>query len=258
MYGSRIKIAVFFIIGLVILLTATKPAIFTSNRIAIVDAAAPGLKFLKGASSFIKRLIPFASYRDEIERLRSKTGLLSQEVLRLKEAELENARLKNLLNFRTALRLSAIPAQVIGRDPSNWSNSIIIDKGRDQAIRPNMAVISSLGLVGRVIEAGRYSSKILLITDPNSKVGVILEKTRQGGILVGRRAGSCRMIYISLDTDVTPGEKVFTAGYGGVFPKDLVAGEVISSGKEPGRLYKYAIVKTSCDFSRLEEVFCIK
>ena len=258
MHGSRIKILAFFIIGLFILLVITKPSIFTSKRTAVVDIVSPGLKFQKNSSNFLKRLVPFASYRDEISRLHSKAGLLSQELLRLQEAEHENFRLRDLLGFRSRLRISTIPAQVIGRDPSNWSNSLIIDKGRDHAIRPNMAVISSLGLVGRVIEAGKNSSKILLITDPNSKVGVILEKSRQGGILVGRRGGSCKMIYISLDTEVASGEKVFTAGYGGIFPKDLVIGEVISSGKEPGRLYKYAIVKTACDFSHLEEVFCIR
>jgi rod shape-determining protein MreC len=66
------------------------------------------------------------------------------------------------------------------------------------------------------------------------------------------------MIYISLDTDVAVGEKVITAGYGTIFPKGVLIGEVVSSGKEPGRLYRYAVVKTSQDFSKLEEVLCIR
>ncbi len=230
----------------------------TTQRIAFVDLTRPLLKALKDGSFHVRRLIPFASYRDEITRLNSTIDMMEQEVLRLKAIEAENERLRNVLQFKKQLPFATVPAQVIGRDPSNWSNSVIIDKGRGDSVRPNMAVISTKGLVGRVIEAGRRSSKVLLITDTNSKVGAILEKDRQGGIVVGRPDGTCKMIYISLDTDVTVGEKVFTAGYGAIFPKGLLIGEVIGSGKEPGRLYRYAIVKTSQDLSKIEEVLCIR
>ena len=114
------------------------------------------------------------------------------------------------------------------------------------------------GLVGRVLEVGRYSSRILLITDPNSKVGTVIQRNRQGGILVGRPDGRCKMIYIALDSDVTKGDKVITAGFGSVFPKGILIGEVLSVGKEPGRLYKYAIVRPAQDMTKLEEVLCIK
>jgi rod shape-determining protein MreC len=152
---------------------------------------------------------------------------------------------------------SAIPAQVIGRDPSNWSNSLIIDKGSSSGIKSNMAVMSTRGLVGRIVEVGRLSSKALLITDPNLKVGVLVRRNRQGGIMTGRPGGRCKIIYISLDSDVKPGDKVMTAGFGSVFPKGILIGEVEKVGKEEGRLYKFAILKPSQDLSRLEEVLCI-
>ena len=109
-----------------------------------------------------------------------------------------------------------------------------------------------------MVEVGRQSGKILLITDPNSKVGVMIQRNRHGGILIGRPDGRCKMVYITLDSDVAPGDKVITAGFGTIFPKDILVGEVISVDKEPGRLYKTAIVKTAEDLSRLEEVLCIK
>ena len=111
---------------------------------------------------------------------------------------------------------------------------------------------------GRVRAVGRRSAKILLITDPNSKVGVVIQKNRQGGILLGRPDGKCKIIYIAMDSDVAPGDKVVTAGFGGIFPKDILVGEVVKVEKEPGRLYKYAVVRTAEDLSRLEEVLCIR
>ena len=259
MHGPRIKIAVLFFAGLLTLLLVTKPNIFAPNRISALNTLSPILKALDSASGLVRRFLPFASYREEIRSLSARSNILSQEITRLKHLEAENDRLRNLLYFKKKLRFATtIPAEVIGRDPSNWSNSIIIDKGMLQSVRPNMAVISPKGLVGRVIETGRSSSKVLLITDPDSKDGAILEKTRQGGIVVGRHSSTCRMIYISLDTDIAAGDKVFTAGYGGIFPKDIFIGEVVGYGKEPGRLYKYAVLRTSQAFSKLEEVFCIR
>jgi rod shape-determining protein MreC len=176
----------------------------------------------------------------------------------LKSIASENERLRALLDFKKSLDYTTIPARVIGRDPSNWSNSLIIDKGLRNGINPNKAVIYVNGLVGRVVETGRSSSKILLITDPNSRVGVVIQKNRQGGILVGRPDGNCKMIYIALDSDVAAGDKVMTAGLGNIFPKDVPVGEVVTVGKEPGRLYKVAVVKPFEDLSKLEEVLCVR
>jgi rod shape-determining protein MreC len=120
-----------------------------------------------------------------------------------------------------------------------------------------MAVMSTRGLVGRVVEAGRYSSKVLLITDPALKVGVMIRRNRQGGVMVGRPGGRCKVIYISLDSDARIGDKVITTGFGSVFPKGILIGDIESMGRDEGRLYKYAIVRPSQDLSRLEEVLCI-
>jgi rod shape-determining protein MreC len=109
-----------------------------------------------------------------------------------------------------------------------------------------------------VIEVGRYSSKVLLITDPSSKVGVVVQRNRQGGILTGRPDGLCKMIYIALDSDIAPGDRVITAGFGSIFPKGILIGTIVKVGKETGRLYKYAIVKPNQDLAKIEEVLCIK
>lgn len=209
-------------------------------------------------SRSLSSILPWKDLRDENGYLREENKLLARKVEEAKLFATENNRLRDLLGFRQVIPYTTIPAQVIGRDPTNWSNSIIIDKGLNSGVRPDRAVISAKGLVGRVLELGNHSAKVLLITDPNSKVGVLIQRNGQGGILVGRPDGKCRMIYIALDSDVRPGDKVLTAGFGTIYPKGILVGEVISVEREPGRLYKCAVTRPSQDMSKLEEVLCIK
>lgn len=255
------KSRIFKVLAVIVILTAlivTSKTITNSARTKVVDSVSPALKGTHSFLDSIRSVFPFASLREENRLLRERINLLNRKIEELKAISSDNDRLREILNFRKAIPFTTVPAQVIGRDPSNWSNSIIIDKGLSGGVRQNRAVLSTRGLVGRVLEVGRSSSKILLITDPNSKVGVMIARNRQGGILMGRPDGRCRMIYIALDSDVVPGDKVVTAGFGTIFPKDILVGEVLKVEKEPGRLYKSAVIKTSEDLSRLEEIMCIK
>jgi len=246
------------VISALFLLVITSRTVTNPSRAGLTNAVSPGLSVLNSISKIFKKIIPFASLRDERDVLKQKVAFLSRRIEETASVYSENLRLKELLNFKAALPYATIPAQVIGRDPSSWSSSVIINKGYLDGIRNNRAVISARGLVGRVAEVGKRSSKIMLITDLNSKVGVVITRNRQGGILTGRPDGKCRIMYIALDSDVAPGDKVMTAGLGNIFPKDILAGEVAGTYKEPGRLYKCAIVKTAQDLSKLEEVLCIR
>lgn len=239
-------------------LAANSKTITSPVRAALTDFSAMPLALLHNISQFAKKLIPFSSLREENRLLRERIGLLGRRIEEAKALYGENQRLKEVLGFKKDIPYTTVAAEVIGRDPTNWSNSVIIDKGTIDGVRQDKAALSTRGLVGRVFEAGRYSARILLVTDPNSKVGVLIQRNRQGGILVGMPDGICKMIYISLDSDVAKGDKIITAGFGRVFPKGILVGEVVQVGKEPGRLYKYAIVKTSQDMSKLEEVLCIR
>jgi rod shape-determining protein MreC len=246
------------IIAIFVALLSCSKTITNPLRLRLLRFFTPVLGSIRVVSSSIGRIMPFGLLREENRLFGERINLLNRKIEELKLLSSENDRLKSLLGFKRSLPYATIPAQVIGRDPSNWSNSLIIAKGIDDGLRDNRAVLSTKGLVGRIVEIGRYSAKVLLITDPNSKVGVAIAKNRQGGILTGSPGGMCKIVYISLDSDVAPGDKVITAGYGSIFPKDIMVGEVTKTGKEPGRLYKYAVVKPAEDLSRLEEVLCIK
>ena len=253
---NRIILNVLAIILAVILVVLISSAA-RSARINITDRSTAVLINLRSFFKLLEKIVPFAALREETRLLRDRVDLLTRMSEEAKAISDDNARLRTLLDFRKIIPYTSIPAQVIGRDPSNWSNSLIIDKGSSSGIKTNMAVISTRGLVGRIVEVGRLSSKVLLITDPNLKVGVIIRRNRQGGILTGSPGGRCKIIYISLDSDVKAGDKVMTAGFGRAFPKGILIGEVEKVGREEGRLYKYAILKPSQDLSRLEEVLCI-
>lgn len=249
-----VKALIIISVATLIILTSSAARLI---RINITDTTSPVLKVFHSLLGFLDNIAPFAALREENRILHERLDLLTRMAEETEAIHDENVRLRNLLNFQKMIPYTSIPAQVIGRDPSNWSNSLIIDKGSAGGIKQSMAVMSTRGLVGRIVEVGKNSSKVLLITDPNLKVGIMIRRNRQGGVMVGRPAGRCKVIYISLDSDVKKGDKVISAGFGSIFPKGILIGDIESVGKEEGRLYKYAIVKPSQDLSKLEEVLCI-
>ncbi|MDP3791456.1 MAG: rod shape-determining protein MreC [Candidatus Omnitrophota bacterium] len=251
---SIVKALVIISIATLIVLTSSAARLI---RINITDTTSPVLKTFHSFLGLLDNIAPFAALREENKILHDRLDLLTRMAEETQAIHDENARLRNLLNFQKIIPYTSIAAQVIGRDSSNWSNSIIIGKGSSSGIRQNMAVMSTRGLVGRIVEVGKNLSKVLLITDPNLKVGIMIRRNRQGGVMVGRPGGRCKVIYISLDSDAKAGDKIITAGFGSVFPKGILIGDIEKVDKEQGRLYKYAIVRPSQDLSKLEEVLCI-
>ncbi len=199
----------------------------------------------------------FHIYSDYLT-LKHKSEKMQYQLNKLKEVSLENDRLRKLLDLKQRSKFKLIAARVIGKDPSNWLNSLIIDKGTSSGIRINMAVMSLSGLIGKVIEAGPYTAKILLISDVNSRVVVLLQRTRQNGMLEGAGQGLCRMKYLPLNADVELGDVVESAGVGGVYPKGIAIGKVQSVRVERGGIYKSCIVKPFAELNGIEEVLCIR
>jgi rod shape-determining protein MreC len=255
--NQKNRIVKALVILLAIVLTVLSSSAVHSIRANLTDTGSPALKVLHSFLGMLERITPFSALREENKILHDRVDLLTRLAEETQAVNDENARLRNLLEFSKINPYTSIPAQVIGRDPSNWSNSVIIDKGSANGIKENMSVMSTRGIVGRIAELGKYSSKVLLITDPSIKIGVLIRRNRQGGILVGRPGNRCKIIYIALDSDAKSGDKVITAGFGGIFPSGILVGEIEKVGKEEGRLYRYAIVRPSQDLSKIEEVLCI-
>jgi rod shape-determining protein MreC len=216
------------------------------------------LKIISRSLKYINRISGLYYIDSEKSDLKRMVRELENDLAELEENRLENERLRRLLGFKQKLGKVSIPALVIGRDPNNWSSVVFIDKGVNDGIAKDTVVISGQGLIGRVRESGKTSSKVMLINDVDSKVGAIVQRNREQGLLVGTPGGACKLIYLSFDSDVSEGDKILTSGMGGIYPKEILIGDVASVAKEKGRMYKYAIVEPSSELSKLEEVLCIK
>lgn len=191
------------------------------------------------------------------EELRRQVAELTQEVVRLKEVSVENERLRDLLSFKEQIPYKVISARVIARDSTNWYSTIVIDKGTEHNVIKNMPLITPLGLVGKVTEVSPFLSRCMLIVDPNSRVGAMVERSREVGVVEGYFKGLCRMKYISNNADIKEGDLIISSGSGGIFPKGIAIGKVKSIGTDFGGLYLSASVEPLADFSRLEEVLCV-
>lgn len=199
---------------------------------------------------------------EENRQLRAKLALQMQEGLRAQELEDENRRLRDMVGFRKAAVTRLCAAHVIGRDPSSWWKTVFIDAGSEQGVRPNLAVITPAGLVGKTVSVTGSSACVLLIVDPNCKVAALVENSRDPGIVEGAFAGLgaeplCRLEFINRDARIAAGNTVITSGLGGVFPKGIRIGSLEQAPVSESGLYKSARVRPSADLERLEEVFVI-
>jgi len=215
------------------------------------------MSVLSGAPKQISKQFKKRNLSEENTELRLK--LLEYDRLKfdLRELEAENERLRSLLDFEVTLSKTlrkVIPAQVIGRSPAGWRDSIVVNKGSKQGIRANMMVLSNAGLVGKVSEVFADSAKVKLITHPQFRMGGLVQRSRHTGLIYGTIDGECRIKYLTMDADIETGDLVETAGFSEHFPKGILIGGIQEIWKEPGQIYKVAKIELAADLDRLEEV----
>ena len=191
-------------------------------------------------------------------RLRRLNTELALENQLLREAQLENVRLRQLLSFRERERLSAILlVEVIAREPDRQMNSILIGAGRDRDLRRNMPVVTSDGLVGKVVEVFPRTSLVQLLMDRNCPVSAMIRRTRISGLLTYRGGTTFQLENVPWRMDVRENDEVISSGMGELFPKGLSLGRVIGVRSQERSLFKDITVEPSVDFNSLEEVFVI-
>jgi len=194
--------------------------------------------------------------RHENVELREQIEAMRLEQIRMEQDAAQARRIRALLQFKEQYISQTVAAQVIGSSGSETSRIIYIDRGSNQGIESNMAVITPEGIVGKVLRVYPSTSQVLEITDQTSGVGATLVKSRLQGILKGQPAGNPNLAYIMADESVVPGEDVITSGGDRIFPKGLTIGKVasVSPGKD---LFLNVRVTPSASLGRLEEVLVI-
>ncbi len=193
--------------------------------------------------------------RKENIKLKEDIAKLRAEKFELAEAQIQNERLKKLLNFKEIPSYPIVSANVIGGSPSLLrSEVIIVDRGKRDGISQGMPVASTKGLVGKVLTAGDKSSEILLLTDPVSAIDAFVHRTRVRGIVKGAGEG-CTMEYIEQNSDISVGDKIISSGKEGFFPKGVIIGTV--NNIETKGSFLSASVSPHVDLESLEEVVII-
>lgn len=198
--------------------------------------------------------------RAENEELQKEISELRLQLVNLAEYEQENERLKTLLHAVGSYnkQYDYATCQVVNRSQSNWYKTLIINGGSDDGFVVGLPVVCAEGVVGRIINTSANTSEVLLITDREGALSVMVQNTRTVGVVEGDgETDSLSMIHVPYDADIENYQQVITSGYGGVFPKGLLVGYINSIDLQSDGLMLEVGVRSYVDFNRLEEVMVL-
>jgi rod shape-determining protein MreC len=260
-YKRRIALLLILILIIFFLLPELRrrSSLFIERPVLLITVQIiDGITYVSGGVvGTIERIKNISKIELENKRLQQEVDRLKEANRRLQAAGRLNKQLREMLGFKRGLRYKTLAARITGRDPSNWYKTVIIDRGESDGVKKDMGVIVPSGVVGRVIKSGPSFSQVLLITDIESATAVLIERTRNEGILEGRGFGTGRVKYIPLLSGTRAGDLVLTSGLAGGLPRDLMVGKVNKVVERPSELFQDVEVVTAVDFNRIEEVLVI-
>ena len=197
--------------------------------------------------------------------VRKENGLLRQELQQYKTANIEfrealatNVRLRNLLELKESLPPPTLTAEIVGKDPSLWFRTVIVDRGSNDGLTKGMPVVNSEGIVGQVFSVSPNYSKVLLAIAPSSAIDVLLQGSRVRGILKGTGSLAYKVDYVLKTVDIQEGDHVVTAGYGGLFPTGMPVGVVSKVVRKRRGMFLDIEVTPTVDFLTLEDLLIIE
>ncbi len=249
------RIAFFLLLlcaGGLILLGKADALLVERMRTAVTDAFAPILGALARPVATVDRAIADLRELDQIraesQRLRDENARLRQWEQVARELDAQNKALRRALNFVPHNAQHSTAGRVIADSSGTFVRSLLVDAGARDGVAKGQAVVVGEGLIGRIIEVGEVSSRVLLITDLNSRIPVMVESTRDRAILAGDNSDEPRLLYLPPAVALSPGERIVTSGDAGAFPPGLPVGAVASAGEGGARIEPFA------NWSRIEYV----
>jgi rod shape-determining protein MreC len=267
---SRLNVLFLIVfVGLLIWITLFQPSAVSRIQSGALVAFGPFMtasnRLETGVETVGTEPLSRTQLQQQIVELERERDRLKLEVIQLDEIFRENNQLRSALQYVEKEPLSVIAARVINRKPSNWYNTMVIDKGRLHGVGVDNPVIVPIGeeagLVGKISEViGDDSAVVLLLTDEMCQVSARLENSQEQGILNGQRGAmqtmpDLRLRYLSKEADAGTGRQVISSGTGGLFPPDLLLGEVIRF--EIGAIDSEAAVRPAVNFEELIDVFIV-
>jgi len=245
-------------LGLAVLISLSLMLMGTSERLVFARGITSG--FLELGHRLFAWPIDLSGLRYENQVLKEQNLRLSLELLKLREARLENARLRELLEFRAEAEGvgTYFPAKVVARDPDRIANTILIDAGYTDGVRERMPVVTAEGLVGRVLEVHPWTAIIQLLLDRNCRVSAIVQRVGRTQGIVMCENGKFYLKNVQIRSEIEVGDPVISSGLGEVFPKGILVGRVKSLGEGDRGLFREVILTPGVEFDNLEEVFVLK
>ena len=226
------------------------------------EVIGPVQKVFSGMAAYVYKLkegyVGLVNVREENKRLWKELQEARAAAYKNREALATNARLKKLLQFKETTDLPMQSARVIGKDPSLWFRTVVIDRGISDGVFKGMPVVTAEGIVGQIITVSPNYAKVLLAIAPSSALDVLLQKTRVRGILKGNGTLVYKLDYVLKTVDVQEGDYVVTAGYGGLFPSGLPVGVVSRVVRKRRGMFLEIEVTPAVDFLTLENLMIIE
>ncbi|MBO2534817.1 MULTISPECIES: rod shape-determining protein MreC [Rummeliibacillus] len=216
-------------------------------------------------TGFVNNVDELLNTYDENKRLKSRLEEFGTLQAKVNELKVENDKLKDLVGKKDDLRnFDPIQANVIARNPDQWEEKLILNEGSMSGIKVNMAVLTSKGLIGKIVQTTPYTSQVELLSTNNTnyRVSAVVanKKSEAFGLIEGFNAKRGELVLKRIDSSlpVKKGDKVTTSGLGGIFPKGVLIGEVTKVSTDDFGLTKLAYVKPAADFSMLDHVVIAK
>lgn len=270
-YKNRMIVAFVAIILIVIIgITAGDKVGITRGENLIGNIFSPVQKLFfslgEGVTNFFESITNIGSLKKENEELKLKVAKLEEQNRMYENLIGQSEYLIREKELLENTRYNLISAQVVGKEPGNWFNRFVIDKGEKDGVKKGDIVIQAVnsgddviieGVVGRVIETGDNWAKVISIIDENSNISFKVIRTQDGGILSGGAEGQLSGYMFDSEADVIKGDKLFTSGIGGVYKANLYIGEVSNVIKEDENLTKRIEVIPAVDFKKIYRVFII-
>lgn len=252
-FGWRMTPAVLLLLALT-LLAVHRSEIFPleSLRTGVTDIATPVLTavtapFAKAADSF-DGVQSLRQLKAENIRLREENARLQEWYEQALRLQAENKSLRDLLNVKADADMTYVTTRVVSDPGNSFVKSVLLPVGRTDEVVKGSAVMSGHGMIGRVMETGRHSSRVLLITDLNSRIPVMVQNTRTRAILAGKNKALLKLERLPIDSGLTLGQRIVTSGDGGYLPPDIPIGTIVGIGKDG------VLVKPLADIDSLSHV----
>lgn len=214
--------------------------------------------FSSQIDDWLRGFTQFKALSEKNDRLEAEIKALKDEKSRLLAYKIQNLRLQSLLELKAQLPGKVkISARVIARDPNNWGEKVILDRGRNDGVTENMVAVTPEGLVGRVSQVGSRSCTLSLVGSESLAVPVALADSEIYGIMRTNKMMRSIIKYIRFDVPVKPGQLVVTSGLGDIYPGGLAIGRVERAYVSQEAMYQDVLVKLSAELPRLREVILI-